>query len=344
LGDQFEQPPDAIGLGIRDLAWDGDYLFGSSNSRTIFVITPDGQTIDAINGPYNPCLALTSDRNYCLWVGRDTDPLVKIDYDGQVLATINHALTVRALAWNPEALDEFNLLMFVTGGVDRPVSLYAANPSTGEVRFAADLTRTGDELPGDGLSVTGLLNRGEWTLVGLVKRGSEQRIKTWHLGYMANWISHEPTFGEVRPAGAQNLNLTFHTAGYDDAQRLQADIRLDNNGSDPVIYLPVTLDIGNVEVPPDGMSDPPRQFAVHQPFPNPFNSRTSVWLDLPRPGSVSAAIYSLDGRLVRELSPADFGAGRRRIDIDAGGLAAGIYIVRIQIPEQAFIVKMALVR
>ncbi len=69
--------------------------------------------------------------------------------------------------------------------------------------------------------------------------------------------------------------------------------------------------------------------------PNPFNPNTVIAFDLQRPAAVGLRIYSLSGRLVRELAAGErFAAGRhhRRWDgRDARGraLAAGTYVYRV---------------
>ena len=42
----------------------------------------------------------------------------------------------------------------------------------------------------------------------------------------------------------------------------------------------------------------PKQFALHQNFPNPFNPSTNILLDLPQGAHVTLKIYDLRGQVV----------------------------------------------
>jgi hypothetical protein len=69
-------------------------------------------------------------------------------------------------------------------------------------------------------------------------------------------------------------------------------------------------------------------------YPNPFNPRTMISYDLPRPGEVSVAVYDLRGRVVRSLWRGALEVGRHQVEWDGRderGDAAptGIYLVRL---------------
>lgn len=72
--------------------------------------------------------------------------------------------------------------------------------------------------------------------------------------------------------------------------------------------------------------------------PNPFNPRTVVAFDLGRPGPVRAAVYGVDGRLVRLLTEGPRDAGRHELTWDGcddGGrrAGAGVYLLRLTTPD-----------
>ncbi len=69
--------------------------------------------------------------------------------------------------------------------------------------------------------------------------------------------------------------------------------------------------------------------------PNPFNPRTVVGFDLPRPGHAELTVYDLRGRCVRELWRGEQAAGRHDVvwdGADAAGRAqpSGVYLVRLR--------------
>jgi hypothetical protein len=68
--------------------------------------------------------------------------------------------------------------------------------------------------------------------------------------------------------------------------------------------------------------------------PNPFNPRTSFWLELPRFGAVSLTVHDARGRFVRTLLNCTLSEGRHQTGWDgcndAGEeVAAGVYLVRL---------------
>jgi hypothetical protein len=74
----------------------------------------------------------------------------------------------------------------------------------------------------------------------------------------------------------------------------------------------------------------PVKFAVGQPYPNPFNNRTSIWFDLPKGDEVRTLVFDLNGRLMQVIDQKRYEAGRHYLEIDSGSLPSGLYILRIE--------------
>lgn len=84
-------------------------------------------------------------------------------------------------------------------------------------------------------------------------------------------------------------------------------------------------------------------------WPNPFNPRTTVVLDLPAPARAVLDIYALDGTRVRRLLDEGLGAGRHAVAWDGrddGGraVAAGHYVARLLADGRALSRRLSLVR
>ncbi len=80
---------------------------------------------------------------------------------------------------------------------------------------------------------------------------------------------------------------------------------------------------------------PPAALAITAVAPNPFNPRTSILYDLPRPGHARLSVYDLRGARVSTLVDADLPGGHRSVDWDGRdgrGLAvpSGVYVVRLE--------------
>ncbi len=78
-----------------------------------------------------------------------------------------------------------------------------------------------------------------------------------------------------------------------------------------------------------------RRLNVGQPFPNPFNPRTSIRYELDRTSAVRAAVFDMRGRQVRELFQGVVAAGAHELvwdGADTGGsaVASGAYLLRIE--------------
>ena len=74
----------------------------------------------------------------------------------------------------------------------------------------------------------------------------------------------------------------------------------------------------------------PDHFALSQNYPNPFNPSTVIRYQLPAAGSVRLVVYDMLGREVAVLVNETKNAGVHHVTFDAGGLASGVYLYRLQ--------------
>ena len=72
--------------------------------------------------------------------------------------------------------------------------------------------------------------------------------------------------------------------------------------------------------------------ALHPNYPNPFAHRTTVRFSLAAAGPVRLALYDVLGRQVAVLAEGDHAAGPHAVAVDAGGLASGVYLYRLDAP------------
>jgi hypothetical protein len=73
----------------------------------------------------------------------------------------------------------------------------------------------------------------------------------------------------------------------------------------------------------------PDEFELGQDYPNPVNPTTAIHYDLPSHGFVSLKVFDVLGREVRTLVNEVQDAGSRVIELDATGLASGVYFYRL---------------
>ncbi len=97
------------------------------------------------------------------------------------------------------------------------------------------------------------------------------------------------------------------------------------------------------------LSGVPAALAVGTVTPNPFNPRTTVWMDLPQSGVANLAIHDLRGRLVRTLWSGQIEAGRHPMlwnGLDDRGrqAASGVYLVRLVMAGEQKVAKITLAK
>jgi hypothetical protein len=85
---------------------------------------------------------------------------------------------------------------------------------------------------------------------------------------------------------------------------------------------------------PVEISKIPTVYALNAAYPNPFNPKTEISFDLPKPGATRLVIYDVKGRLVKELVAGQMTAGSHTVswtgdDSQGKRVASGVYYYRI---------------
>ena len=89
----------------------------------------------------------------------------------------------------------------------------------------------------------------------------------------------------------------------------------------------------------------PLEFELSQNYPNPFNPTTEIAYTIRTAGHVEIMVYDVLGRQVASLVNKEMIPGKYTVNFDAGNLASGIYIYRIQAgAEFAAVKKMVLIK
>ncbi|HTX18887.1 MAG TPA: YCF48-related protein [Bacteroidota bacterium] len=81
------------------------------------------------------------------------------------------------------------------------------------------------------------------------------------------------------------------------------------------------------EGPARGIAD---RFELNQNFPNPFNPTTTIRYAIPIRSHVTLRVFNTLGQEVAELVDAEKIAGTYTVTFDAGGLASGVYLYRLE--------------
>jgi hypothetical protein len=113
---------------------------------------------------------------------------------------------------------------------------------------------------------------------------------------------------------------------------------------DRVTFNNIALDGTPKSVSAPIASDLPASFELGQNYPNPFNPVTNIPFTLSQPEHVRLEIYTLLGQRVAILRDEVMQAGWHTTQFDAGNLASGVYLYRLQTPNEVQTRKLLLIR
>jgi hypothetical protein len=79
-------------------------------------------------------------------------------------------------------------------------------------------------------------------------------------------------------------------------------------------------------------------------FPNPFNPKTNIHVDLEKAGQLELAVYSVDGQKVATIFSGQVDAGSREFVWDGSDVPSGVYQLRMITDEHAETLKLVLLK
>ncbi len=89
----------------------------------------------------------------------------------------------------------------------------------------------------------------------------------------------------------------------------------------------------------------PSSFRLVGVYPNPFNARTVITVELPGSAPLTIQMFNITGQLVHTVADGMHSAGTHSFTLDAGSLASGVYFMHAVVPgELNEIRRVALVR
>lgn len=94
----------------------------------------------------------------------------------------------------------------------------------------------------------------------------------------------------------------------------------------------------------DEKDELPTEFALSPPYPNPFNSTTSISFGLPGQSPLTVTIHDITGRLVETLINGNKTAGRHTVTWEAKGYTSGLYFIRINAGDYTDTQKLMLIK
>jgi hypothetical protein len=339
--------------GLRDLAFDGTFMYGGAAANTIFQMDFATKTlVGTIPSPVAVRHIAYDAGADGFWVGTWDTPPTLISRTGAVIATLTSGL----LSQYGSAYDDYTaggpyLWIFNQGsGAGLPQFIHQFDLSTGTpTGFSHDVLA---ELGPNAAAIAGGLWVGEGVVSGKASIGGTlQGTPDVFFAYeLANagpvWMSFDPSTpnsGSVAPGDVGGFVLQLHppTAGV-----YHGNVVINSNDPQfPVIMVPV--DLGTVGIGEEGLL--PTSFAISGNYPNPFNPTTSIDYQLPQTADVKLEIYNVLGQKVRTLVNAKMAAGRYQAVWDARNdlgvpVGSGVYIYRFQAGDYKSVQKMVLLK
>ena len=112
--------------------------------------------------------------------------------------------------------------------------------------------------------------------------------------------------------------------------------KMDSESRFSVLIRPLSTEIDQLEKP--------TEVVLFQNYPNPFNPTTQIRFSMPESGFVSLNVYTVTGQRVTTLADGFFTQGNHQITFNAGNLASGVYLYRIQTGNQTITKKLMLLK
>lgn len=95
----------------------------------------------------------------------------------------------------------------------------------------------------------------------------------------------------------------------------------------------------------DNQSDPPGKAAVIcSVYPNPFNPKTGIHLNLKVDSIVSIKIFNMLGKSIDLINNVKLTSGKHKFNFDGSKLATGVYFCKIKINDNVKVIKLNLIK
>ena len=135
--------------------------------------------------------------------------------------------------------------------------------------------------------------------------------------------------------------------GWIDSGYYECQVVLYNDSPAESFVVPLIVNalvtIPSYEVDEDDLTVP-KEFALSSPYPNPFNSMTTISFALPRDARAKLALYDLSGRIVTTLTDTHYRAGNHLLTFDAGDLPTGLYLIKMEAGDFSSVRRVLLIR
>ncbi len=236
------------GWGLRDLTYDGEFVYGSQDGR---IYEMDGLTGDQERNFAGAPLEVNRAMAYvpnddAFWVGDWDDGWFKVDRNGNVLdQNLQHGLTgVTGMAWNPSDPNGAFLYIHNQESEDGGAAVYRYNPETRELVRQIETAAEGEGFAG-GLFVTYLFDTHSYVMGALIQGDDGDIIRLYELWPHDSWISVTPVSGDLVGGAETELTVTFNSENlFDEVRIAQIEIVDQMTGSIQQVHCELAVEGG----------------------------------------------------------------------------------------------------
>lgn len=336
--------PSVDPIGMFDLAWDGQYLYGSEQGTGIIQgFDFEGNDQATVPCTYvNPARAIAYDSaSDHFWIADLTSDIFEINRLGNLISTIDNIsnLPISGLAWHPDASHGYSLYALCQ---QNATTLWRIHPTTHDWEFVSQLSGdAGDQAAG--CAITNGWNNAIWVFGAIIQNQIGDRLGIFNMEFNSSWITAAPMNSSVGAGQSQQVTLNFN------GMHLRPDVyHISLMVNCPVLELtaeiPVELAVIFDSTPSDDIPLLPERYALHQNYPNPFNPSTTISYDLKTAGLTSLKVYNITGQEVAKLVEEYQSAGVHRILFSNRDLPSGIYFARLNSGSFTKTTKMVLLK
>ena len=190
-----------------------------------------------------------------------------------------------------------------------------------------------------------------WSMGTNVSRTTPEQIPAPAPGSMHE---REPTLAETVTDGILHLTYVLdHDGGSIPYQEgiatlnefIYQRIPVDSIAPEPLVpNYPLHSDSTGFVGATERRAEVPREITLHPAYPNPFNSTITIRFELAKREEIALVVYDVLGRQVATLADGTMNPGMHARRWDAGGLASGIYFLRLETSRAFRIQKVMLLR
>lgn len=346
----FDQPlPFESPQGIRNLTWDGRWLWGTClnalNQPTIVALTRDGRLVTDFSFPLEApgttmAIAYSPPRRN-LFIADEGTHLIEITRDGEIvedwwIRMPGEIFTPCGMTWNSYDPDGMPLYILERQRIQDDtihLRLLKFSPERGEFKLLGTLPTPPEINGGWGLTLVNTHDHPQLRVAYIEDRGVQDRLYLTALGPQWEFLTQPFPYQEIRvnPNSSQTITLTFQATGwrqgiYPFSLRILTDVNPDT------LLIPITLVVDTAA----GASSPsplPQRWGIMALYPNPFNQTLQIQFYLPPHIQGDLTIYDLTGKELMRVWEG-YSRGLHNQTIDLNHLPSGLFILRLSSKSQ----------